>query len=91
MIPLVLDKLICLCYTLYIMARQLTERQKGAAIFLQDAKRRAGLYADWLDPKRRRDYESNPLLRAMDTVVAAANRALADPRVRAWLEATDGR
>lgn len=66
-------------------AAQLTDIQKQAAMFLQEVAERAEHYGERLDPKNRRDYERDPVLRGIDAVRAAAKRVLAIPEIAAIL------
>jgi hypothetical protein len=47
-----------------------------AARFLNEIMERAGHYADRIDPKRKRDYENDPVLAALDGITQKAQRAL---------------
>lgn len=57
----------------------MTDQENNAAMatfFLREIYRRANLYSDRLDPKRKRNYKSDPLLRGMDAIAAQAKLAL---------------
>jgi hypothetical protein len=47
-----------------------------AIYFLEEVHRRAGYYAEWLDPKRKRGYEKDPVLAAIDGILSKTARAL---------------
>lgn len=59
------------------MKRDRKHDRAAAVRFLQDTFRSANNYADRLDPKRRRNYERDPVLRALDAITAQCSRALA--------------
>lgn len=63
----------------------LTDTQKQAAIFLQEVAERAEKYGERLDPKNRRYYERDPVLRGIDAVRAAAKRVISIPEIDAVL------
>ena len=57
----------------------MTERENNermAAMFLKEVYRRANHYADRLDPDTKRNYERDPLLKALDAVLGPVVHAL---------------
>lgn len=59
-----------------VVTKQERNRRKMALYFLQEVHKRADAFAELLDPKRRRAYEKDPVLKALDGIVSKAARAL---------------
>lgn len=58
-------------------ARESRKFTRGLALlFLKDVRERTEKYAEWLDPERKRQYEKDPLLKAMDGIASKAATAL---------------
>lgn len=56
------------------MSRKIREE---ALVFLEEVRRRANDYAEQIDPKRKRKYENDPVLAALDGITAKIGHALA--------------
>lgn len=62
----------------------MTKAEKNARVmallFLEQVRKSANLHADRIDPKQRRHYERDPVLRAVDAVLGAASTGLSTAR-----------